>query len=118
MEVNAMRDLTGYPLLPDRMIINGADYWIHQGRVGLMHYNSKTRQLKTVGNGAYGKCIEPDKSGQGLWAARGNSLVRLVHNQGIKETPVAELTETITHRRQWQRHPSHRHRRRLVRSIP
>ena len=97
MEVNAMRDLTGYPLLPDRMIINGADYWIHQGRVGLMHYNSKTRQLKTVGNGAYGKCIEPDKSGQGLWAARGNSLVRLVHNQGIKETPVAELTETITH---------------------
>ena len=32
-----------------------------------------------------------------MWAARGNSLVRLVHNQGIKETPVAELTETITH---------------------
>lgn len=74
MEVNAMRDLTGYPLLPDRMIINGADYWIHQGRVGLMHYNSKTRQLKTVGNGG----------------------LRKVHRAGQKRTRLVGSTRQLT----------------------
>lgn len=41
----AIRRITGYPLLADRAVPDGDDFWIWQGRIGLTYYQPNTDHL-------------------------------------------------------------------------
>jgi ligand-binding sensor domain-containing protein/AraC-like DNA-binding protein len=90
-----MRKQTGYPLIPDRFVVLGNDIWIHQGRCGLMHYSISTDALTMTGGTTYSTCIEQDRMGQGLWAARRNVFVHLIYNNRLIEDSLATLPDDI-----------------------
>lgn len=72
--VPEMARLTGFPLLPDRMVADdgGRAYWIWQGRKGLMLYDKATGRLAAV-PGRYDRCVAKASRGEGLWAADGRT---------------------------------------------
>lgn len=67
--VDEMRTITGYPLIPDRMVMREKEFWIHQGRMGLSHYDVSTRQISIEKGRKYSTCIESNQTGDGIWAA-------------------------------------------------
>lgn len=75
--VAAMRQFTGFPLLPDRMVADGQGFWIWQGRVGLMYYDAHTAHLYPAGGMAFYRCICKSKERNGIWAAAGKTLKHL-----------------------------------------
>lgn len=94
--INAMRQLTGFPLLPDRMVYDGAVFWIWQGRVGLMCYDSATNHLYDAGGMSVYRCIAKTKNGNGIWAATGKLLKHLQYNaHGVSEKVVCTLGTPI-----------------------
>lgn len=100
IDVPQMAQHTGFPLLPDRMVAEagGTQYWIWQGRRGLMHYDLANGKLTDV-TGNYSRCISPCSQDGGLWAASGKSLYKIGMGTVSRQPDVehkADFDNTIT----------------------
>lgn len=88
---------TGYPLLADRMVADGDGYWIWQGRIGLMHWQTNPSQLKMAGSLRFGQCIAKDKQRAGIWAAENKTLKHIDwSNKGGRETSYTSFPSNIS----------------------
>lgn len=93
----AIQRQTGYPLLPDRMVADGADFWIWQGRVGLMYYNASTGRLLDAGGMRITRGISKDRREAGIWAYEGNALKHLRYVGGsVVESTVSTLPSAVS----------------------
>lgn len=96
--VPEMQHQTGFPLLADRMVADDGSYWIWQGRMGLMHWQQNTSQLKMAGGWRFGKCIAKDKQNTGIWAAEKKCLKHIEwYEDGERETSIAYLPSDISY---------------------
>ena len=96
-EVRDMLRLTGYPLLADRVVADGGQYWIWQGRQGLVRYSTMSGAVSDAGGNRYEPCIEKCHDGEGIWVAERGTLLRLTANAaGTKQQTVATLDDKIT----------------------
>lgn len=102
IDVPQMAQRTGFPLLPDRMVAeaSGSQYWIWQGRMGLMHYDAASGRLTDI-PGDYARCIAKCSQGVGLWAASRRTLLKIEKVQPAPLTTVvmeceADFDNTIT----------------------
>lgn len=95
--VEPMSRLTGFPLLADRVVADGEDFWIWQGRTGLTHYEPAARKVVPVSGNAYERCIAKRKGGSGIWAASGNRLFLLSSRNGkVEERPISSTGGNIS----------------------
>lgn len=95
--VDAMRKMTGFPLLADRIVCDGGAFWIWQGRTGLSLYSPTYNKVVAAGGTAYSRCVEKWRDGDGILAAKGNALVRLTHDAlRVKTTNMLTLESPIT----------------------
>lgn len=88
---------TGFPLLPDRMVADGKNYWIWQGRVGLMFYEPTTSRLIDAGGMNVSRSIAYDKNNAGIWAAKGKRLIHLTFERGaVVEKEAASFSSDVS----------------------
>lgn len=97
--VPAMNQLTGFPLLPDRMVAdNDGNFWIWQGRIGLMHYEQATAKLISAGGMSIARGIAKDRNDSGIWVADNQTLKHLAYHAGkIQEIKLATFPTAINH---------------------
>lgn len=94
--VPAMNQLTGFPLLPDRMVADGHGFWIWQGRMGLMYYDPRISHLYEAGGMQFYRCICKTKGKEGIWAAAGRVLKHLqAEDNKITEKLITTFTTPI-----------------------
>lgn len=84
--VKAMTDLTGYPVMVDRIVADGGFYWIWQGRTGLSLYDPAAGRMAMASDmpGELArvpirKCIEKCVRKRGIWTCSGERVLRLWH---------------------------------------
>lgn len=95
--VPLMRKLTSFPLLPDRMVAEGnGNYWIWQGRIGLMFYEPSTERLDVAGGMRIDRGIAKDRNASGIWAFEGTILKHIEEVRGqVEEVNVASFPNCI-----------------------
>lgn len=100
--VRPMTEATGYPVMVDRIVEDGAGYWIWQGRTGLSYYRPRQGSHFVMGDGlpgggdglSYGKALEKCGNAAGIWACHGDRIVRLWHDgKGFGLQEAARLPE-------------------------
>lgn len=97
--VPAMQQLSGYPLLADKIAgVKDNYFWIWQGRKGLTLYHADSERLAEAGGIAYHRCIEKCQGDDsGIWAAKGKTLMKLTHDgMAVKEEIMKEMPESIS----------------------
>lgn len=97
--VEASRRKTGFPVMAD-VVVNDDDYfWIWLGRDNLSLYHPATDRLEYGHNNGLefiAKCIEKCLDNTGIWAATGNKILRLSHNDMIiKSQQIAEIPDDM-----------------------
>lgn len=100
IDVPQMAQHTGFPLLPDRMVAEagGSQYWIWQGRRGLLFYDLANGKLTDI-PGDYARCIAKSRQGDGVWASSGKTLYAIsMANDGTQPNieRKADFDNTIT----------------------
>ena len=82
--VEAMTNLTGYPVMVDRLVADRDFYWIWQGRTGLSIYDPVAGKMVMAnepetfpGAMPIHKCIEKCRGKDGIWASSGERVIRL-----------------------------------------
>ena len=82
--VEAMTNLTGYPVMVDRLVADRDFYWIWQGRTGLSIYDPAAGKMAMAnepetfpGAMPIHKCIEKCRGKDGIWASSGERVIRL-----------------------------------------
>ena len=94
----AISRLTGYPLLADRAVPEGGDFWIWQGRIGLTYYQPATDRLSQAKDFGINveRNIAASHQGEGLRAVDANRLLLIaatptaLHSEVTASLPEAE----------------------------
>lgn len=96
--VASMCQLTGFPLLADRVLADHGGFWIWQGRQGLTYYSPSDNRVTPVAGHAYERCCALRKSnGSGIWAAAGKQIFGLsATGQGVQETFMASTNHNVS----------------------
>lgn len=91
-----IQQLTGYPLLPDRMVADGGGFWIWQGRIGLKYYRSDAARLLDAGGMKIARGIAKDRQAEGIWAYADRTLKHIRYANGrIEEQTVSTFPEAV-----------------------
>lgn len=95
LDASGIRDLSGLPLIADRMVQDGDSYWIMQGRIGLTFWHPASNTFKHIGK-PFSFCLDKCKGQSGIWAASDSTLYLIANSSEINIQPQATLTSNIT----------------------